>query len=128
MKESERIILISPADQPQPDWAKKIQQIKFAESSPRDQIWCPMGQKPSLDKHFVTIKKYADKPGQTQKGCGLCFIYHKKYVGYIPILNIKCAIYCNSVSLFLRWKHCGLLSSIKSQTNLQEFGYQEFSI
>ena len=45
----------SPADQPQPDWAKKIQQIKFAESSPRDQIWCPMGQKPSLDKHFVTI-------------------------------------------------------------------------
>ena len=45
----------SPADQPQPDWAKKIQQIKFAESSPCDQIWCPMEQKPSLDKHFVTI-------------------------------------------------------------------------
>ena len=55
LKESERIILISPTDQPQPDWAKKIQQIKFAESSPRDQIWCPIRQKPSLDKHFVTI-------------------------------------------------------------------------
>ena len=94
------------------DIGTKNQKIKSAESGPCDQIWCPRGRKYSLDIYFVTFIKcwqIMDK----SKSSDSCLIYQKKYVGYIPILNIKRAIYCNSVSLCLWWKHFRLLSNIQ---------------
>ena len=94
------------------DIGTKNQKIKSAESGPCDQIWCPRGRKYSLDIYFVTFIKcwqIMDK----SKSSDSCLIYQKKYVGYIPILNIKRAIYCNSVSLCLWWKHFRLLSNMK---------------
>ena len=59
---------------------------------------------------FCHHLKSADK-SRTKE---LCFVYQKKYgCWYIPILDIKWAIYCNSVSLFLWWKHFRLLSNIQ---------------